>query len=85
VVQWAPGTEGTPSGFRVLHVPEETAAAGAGIARGDVLVAVDGQPLAWPEARRFLDPKWSSRQLPILTVRSDDRVRLTTLPETEEE
>ena len=88
-VQWEPGPEaggpGTGPGFRVLHVPAESPAAAAGIEAGDVIVAVDGTPLAWPEARRSLDPKWSSRHVPVLAVQRGDAVRLTTPPESQEE
>jgi hypothetical protein len=89
VVQWVPGPEaGTPDtgpGFRVLHVPGESPAAAAGIETGDVVVAVDGTPLAWPEARRLLAPEWSSGHVPVLAVRRGDAVRLTAPPASQEE
>ena len=88
-VQWAPGPEagapGAGPGFLVLHVPGESPAAAAGIESGDVVVAVDGTPLAWPEARKLLDPEWTSRHVPILAVQRGDGVRLTTPPESQEE
>jgi S1-C subfamily serine protease len=88
-VQWEPGPEaggpGSGPGFRILHVPAESPAAAVGIGAGDVVVAVDGTPLAWPEARRFLDPKWSSRHVPVLAVQRGDAVRLATPPESQEE
>ncbi|MCG6928736.1 MAG: hypothetical protein LJF30_25955 [Acidobacteria bacterium] len=89
VVQWAPGPEaagpGAGPGFRVLHVPAKSRAAAAGIEPGDVVVAVDGTPLAWPDARRLLDPEWASGHVPVLTVQRGDSVRLTTPPESQEE
>jgi len=86
IVQWAggPAERGRP-GFRVLHVPAQSRASGAGLETGDVVVAVDGQPVAWPEARRLLDPKWSSRRVPVLSVRRGEAVRLTTPPQSQEE
>jgi predicted metalloprotease with PDZ domain len=78
VVQWesAPGAEG----FRVLHVLEESPASEAGIESGDVVVAVDGHGLAWPEARRLLAPDWSSRHVPILALHRGDAVELVAPP-----
>jgi hypothetical protein len=87
VVQWARGTSSTqtsPPGFRLLHVPERSPAAGAGIEAGDLLVAVDGKPLSWPEARRLLQP-WKSRHEPVLTVDRRGVTRLTVLPKDGEE
>jgi serine protease Do len=83
VVQWAraPGMEG----FRVLHVLEESPAAEAGIESGDLVIAVDGRPLAWPEARRLLAPDWGSRHVPVLALRRGDAVVLAAPPVDEEE
>ena len=87
VVQWtlrsAPETSGG-TGFRLLHVPGESRAAQAGLQAGDVLLAVDGAPLAWPEARRLLEP-WSGPDDPVLTIRRGSAVHLTVLPEPEDE
>jgi len=86
-VQWSPG-EDLPGreapGFRLLLVPPDSRGAGAGLEAGDVLVAVDGKPLSWPEARRLLEP-WTSRHVPVLTVRRGGAARLTVLPEDPEE
>jgi S1-C subfamily serine protease len=87
VVQWFPGVDPTgalPPGYRLLHVPADSPAAAAGLAGGDILVAVDGQPLSWPESRRLLEP-WTSRSEPVLTVRSGSSVRIVVLPEPDEE
>jgi S1-C subfamily serine protease len=88
VVQWTrsspPATVAGP-GFRFLHVPPGSPAMEAGFAVGDVLVAVDGNPLTWPEARGLLDPAWSRGQIPVFTVRRGETVRLCTPPESEEE
>lgn len=79
--QWTAGDGGEgPQGFRLLLVPEDSRAAGAGLEPGDVLVAVDGQPLAWPDARRLVAP-WTSRHEPVLTVRRDGDAQLVVLPE----
>ena len=89
VVQWSPGLDvsraprGDP-GFRLLHVPVGSPAAAAAMEPGDVLTAIDGKPLAWPEARRFLAP-WTSRHDPVLTVRRARTVTLTVLPNPEGE
>ena len=83
IVQWMEGAGAGP-GFRVLHVSPGSRAEEAGLEREDVVVAVDGAPLAWPEARRLLDPEWSSRQVPVLTVRRGEAVRLTAVPEIQE-
>ena len=45
---------------------------------------VDGKPLSWPDARRLLEA-WSSRHVPVLTVRRGGAARLTVLPEDPEE
>jgi S1-C subfamily serine protease len=87
VVQWTTGEGGSGfagPGFRLLHVPAESRAAAARLETGDVLVAVDGKPLAWPDARRLLAP-WTSRHVPVLTVRHEDAARLVVLPEEPEE
>jgi S1-C subfamily serine protease len=87
VVQWTPGERAprlADTGFRLLHVPTESRAAAASLEAGDVLVAVDGKPLAWPDARRLLAP-WTSRHVPVLTVHHDDAARLVVLPEEPEE
>jgi S1-C subfamily serine protease len=87
VVQWTDGREtagASDPGFRILHVPGDTRAAAAGIATGDILSAVDGKPLAWPDARRLLAP-WKSRRVPVLTVRRGDVTRLLILPEETDE
>ncbi len=87
VVQWARGAalDGTADpGYRLLHVPAESRAGGAGLEVGDVLVAVDGTPLSWPEARRLLQP-WKSRHEPVLTVHRGGVARLTVLPKDAEE
>ncbi len=87
VVQWTPGERAPRSadpGFRLLHIPEESRAAAAGLEAGDVLVAIDGKPLAWPDARRLLAP-WRSRHVPVLTVHHGDAARLLVLPEEPEE
>ncbi|MCG6923655.1 MAG: hypothetical protein LJF15_21580 [Acidobacteria bacterium] len=79
-VQWTRG-EGPVAGggYRLLHVPAESRAAEAELEAGDVLVAVDGTPLSWPEARRLLQP-WKGGHEPVLTVRRDSVTRLTVLP-----
>jgi S1-C subfamily serine protease len=86
-VRWSPA-EDRPGreapGFRLLLVPPDSRAAGAGLEAGDVLVAVDGKPLSWPDARRLLVP-WTSRHEPVLTVRRGGGTRLTVLPEEAEE
>jgi urease beta subunit len=86
-VQWSPG-EDLPGreapGFRLLLVPPDSRASRAELEAGDVLVAVDGEPLSWPDARRLLEP-WSSRHVPVLTVRRGDAARLAVLPEDQEE
>jgi predicted metalloprotease with PDZ domain len=87
IVQWTPGERASGlagPGFRLLHVPTESRATAAGLEAGEVLVAVDGKPLAWPDARRLLAP-WTSRHVPVLTVRQDDAARLVVLPEEPEE
>jgi hypothetical protein len=89
VVKWSPATDvsGASSaepGFRLLHVPVESRAAAAELATGDVLTALDGNPLAWPEARRLLEP-WTSRHDPVLTIRRGRAAHLTVLPEPEDE
>mgnify|MGYP000373269961 CR=1 FL=1 len=67
----------------VLRV--EKLAAEAGIETGDLVVAVDGRPLAWPEARRLLAPDWGSRHVPVLALRRGDAVVLAAPPVDEEE
>jgi hypothetical protein len=87
VVQWTRGatsTETADAGYRLLHVPAESRAAGAGLEVGDRLVAVDGKPLSWPAARRLLQP-WKSRHEPVLTVERGGVTRLTVLPKDGEE
>jgi hypothetical protein len=78
VVQWARAA-GT-RGFRVLHVPEESPAAKAGIEIGDIVITVDGRPLAWPEARQLLAPDWSSDRVPVLALRRGDALVLAAPP-----
>ncbi len=89
VVQWARppggGDPDAPAGFRILHVPAGSAAGEAGLETGDVVVAVDGASLAWPEARKLLEPDWSRGQVPVLTVRRGGGVRLTAPPAGQEE
>jgi hypothetical protein len=87
VVQWTRGATSTATaaaGYRLLHVPAESRAARAGFEAGDRLVAVDGTPLSWPEARRLLQP-WKSRHEPVLTVDRGGVTRLTVLPKDGEE
>jgi hypothetical protein len=81
VVQWTGHTrtpDDTP-GYRLLYVPAESRAGKAGLELGDVLVAVDGQPLSWPEARLLLQT-WKGSDEPVLAVRHGERVRLAVLP-----
>ena len=82
VVQWS--AEGAVPGYRLLHLPIGSRASGAGIEAGDVLVALDGKPLSWPDARRLLQP-WKSRHEPVLTLRREGVTRLTVLPKDREE
>jgi S1-C subfamily serine protease len=87
VVQWAPGdgaAEADGPGFRLLHVPEGSRAAAAGLERGDLLAAIDGKALSWPEDKRLLEP-WTSGHAPVLSIRRRGATRLTTLPEPEED
>jgi membrane-associated protease RseP (regulator of RpoE activity) len=87
VVQWTAGGRAprpADAGFRLLHIPEGTPAAAAGLEAGDVLVAVDGTPLAWPDARRLL-ATWKSRHVPVLTVHHGEAARLLVLPEEPEQ
>jgi S1-C subfamily serine protease len=81
VVQWAGHTSSPDAdpGYRLLYVPAESRAGKAGLEAGDVLVAVDGRPLSWPEARLLLQP-WKGSDEPVLTVRHGERVRLAVLP-----
>jgi S1-C subfamily serine protease len=87
VVQWTDGREtagATPAGFRLLHVPADSRAAAAGMVSGDILGAVDGTPLTWPDARRLLAP-WKGRRVPVLTVHRGDVTALLVLPEETDE
>jgi S1-C subfamily serine protease len=80
VVQWSMGGEegrDTETGFRVLNVPSASPAAAAGLQRDDLLVAVDGEALAWPDARSLLDDDWGRGQTPVFTVRRGNTARLT--------
>jgi S1-C subfamily serine protease len=81
VVQWAGHTSSPDAdpGYRLLYVPAESRAGKAGLEAGDVLVAVDGRPLSWPEARLLLQ-RWKGSDEPVLTVRHGERVRLAVLP-----
>jgi S1-C subfamily serine protease len=87
VVQWsfADGEQGkAETGFRVLNVPSGTPAAAAGLQRGDLLVAVDGETLAWPEARALLDDDWGRGQTPVFTVRRGHTAHLAVVREEDE-
>jgi hypothetical protein len=86
VVQWTFGGAARPEtevGFRVLSVPAESPAEAAGLERGDLLVAVDGQALAWPNAQRLLDDDWGRGHTPVFAVRRGRSARLTAIPEEE--
>ena len=84
VAQWTRGRDGEP-GVRLLAVPDDGPAGRSGLQAGDVILAVDGRPLAWPEARLFLDRAAGARRNPVLRVRRGEAVRLVALAGTDEE
>ena len=57
----------TGEGVKVRSVAEDSAAGAAGIKAGDLLVAVDGQPL----------PSYSALRMAMLNMKPGDKVRLT--------
>jgi hypothetical protein len=81
VVQWTGHTSSPDAdpGYRLLDVPAESRAGKAGLEVGDVLVAIDGEPLSWPEARQLLQA-WKGSPAPVLAVRNGEQVRLAVLP-----
>ena len=89
VGQWVPaGVAGRDraSGVRLLKVPDGTPAAHARLEEGDLILAVDSRPLAWPEARQFLaapPPAADARR--VLTVLRRGAVRLAVVAGTPEE
>jgi hypothetical protein len=87
VVAWsfeADPRRDTSAGFRVLNVPSESPAGAAGLERDDILVAVDGERLHWPEARALLEDDWGRGQSPVFTVRRGHMVQLMVIQEAEE-
>lgn len=84
VGQWS-GEEDSRShdvveGLRLLSVPPGSPAERAGLEADDLILAVDGRRLVWPEARRLFDAAPRPPRPLILTVRRGDKVTLRAAP-----
>lgn len=53
-------------------------AAKAGLKKGDIIVEIDGQPVAWQaQMRHALAPHYAGDKVPVVVKRGDERVRVT--------
>jgi S1-C subfamily serine protease len=71
----------TPTGVRIDSVESDSPAAAAGLARGDVVVALDGAPIADVDAlQRALGAEAIGREIEVAIVRRDRKLSLAALP-----
>jgi S1-C subfamily serine protease len=70
------------SGVRIESVARESPAANAGLARGDVIVAIDGTPMPNIDTlQRVLGRDLIAREVEVLVVRRDRTLTLAVTPE----
>jgi S1-C subfamily serine protease len=71
----------TRRAVHVLEVMPESPAARAGVAAGDRLIAIDGQPIDGTDAlQRLLDASWIGRDCEVKLLRRSTLIRVTVQP-----